>query len=135
MTIKIYTDGALRRSNQLLGAWCFLKLMPQKAQMVAQVDATPNVTNNCMEITAVIQGLKTCPDQSQIDVMTDSQYVIYGIENGNRKTNQDLWQEYQSVMQQKQLKIAVHHVYGHHGDPGNSAVDLTMRHMLDQILK
>lgn len=37
--------------------------MPQKAQMVAQVDATSTVTNNRMEITAVIQGLKTCPDQ------------------------------------------------------------------------
>ena len=60
MAIRIYTDGALRRNNQLLGAWCYLKLTPQKAQMVAQIDTTPTVTNNRMEITAVIEGLKTC---------------------------------------------------------------------------
>lgn len=135
MAIRIYTDGALRHNNQLLGAWCYLKLTSQKAQMVAQIDTTPTVTNNRMEITAVIEGLKACPVQSQVVIMTDSQYVVFGIENGNRKTNQDLWQAYQTVVKQKQLVVTVRHVYGHHGDPGNNAVDLTMRQMLDQLIK
>lgn len=131
----IYTDGALRRRSRLIGAWCCLVFNQQEAQLASQIATTNNVTNNRMELTAVINGLRLCQANSQIKLYTDSQYVVYGITYGNNKTNQDLWRQYQKLKTEKQLHIKVKHVYGHEDNIGNNVVDLTMRDMLDLVIK
>lgn len=130
-TVEIYTDGALRRRKQLIGAWCYLILDQTQSIIQAKIETMSNITNNRMEITAVIKALQNCSPQTHIKLYTDSQYVIYGIKNGNTKTNQDLWQQYQNVVSRLQLKIAPYHVYGHQDNIGNNAVDLTMRQMIN----
>lgn len=132
--IEIYTDGALRRQKHLLGAWCCLVLFPERAQLKSCIDSSPNATNNRMELLAVINGCKACFPNASIQLYTDSQYVVYGIDYGNTKTNQDLWQEYRNVIADRHLIVNVHHVYGHQTNVGNNVVDLTMRHMLDLVL-
>lgn len=133
--IEIYTDGALRRQNQLIGAWCCLVLLPTNTILKAKVCSDYTITNNRMELTAVIEALQLCSVNSNITLYTDSQYVVFGIHNGNKKTNTDLWQKYSQVITQRQLHLTVKHVYGHQDNQGNNIVDLTMRHMLNQIIK
>lgn len=133
--IEIYTDGALRRRQKLIGAWCYFILMPDTSLTKAKVETASTITNNRMELTAVINAFKACPPNSQITLYTDSQYVVYGINNGNTKTNTDLWTTYTKVITNLKLDVTVKHVYGHQDDIGNNVVDLTMRHMIDLILK
>lgn len=133
--IQIYTDGALRKRNGLKGAWCCFVYNEQIAQLNSKIETTPDVTNNRMELSAVINGLKICPDKSTIDLYTDSQYVVFGITNGNSKTNQDLWQQYYEIVSKLHLTVNVYHVYGHKDNIGNNVVDLTMRYMLDMVIK
>lgn len=135
MKLKIYTDGALRRRKNLLGAWCYLLLEPKKAVIEAKIETAANITNNRMEVTAVINALKACPPNSEVKLYTDSQYVVYGAAEGIQKTNVDLWRQFNDAVKDNHLTLKVEHVYGHQNDQGNNAVDLTMRRMLDMVIK
>lgn len=135
MKLKIYTDGALRRRKNLLGAWCYLLLEPEKAVIEAKIENAANITNNRMEVSAVINALKACPKNSEVELFTDSQYVVYGAAEGIQKTNTDLWRQFNQVIKENNLDLNVTHVYGHQDNQGNNAVDLTMRHMLDMVIK
>lgn len=135
MKLKIYTDGALRRRKNLLGAWCYLLLEPKKAVIEAKIETAANITNNRMEVTAVINALKACPQNSEVELYTDSQYVVYGAAEGIQKTNVDLWRQFSDAVKDNHLTLKVEHVYGHQNDQGNNAVDLTMRRMLDMVIK
>ncbi len=95
----------------------------------------PMTTNNRMELTAVIEGLRALKRGCEVTIFTDSQYVKNGIEswihNWKRKgwktaagkpvLNRELWEALDEA-------CASHHVNwkwvkGHAGDPGNEEAD------------
>jgi ribonuclease HI len=92
-------------------------------------------TNNRMELTAVIEGLRALKGPSQVRVYTDSQYVQKGISEwihawkrrgwrtADRKPvkNEDLWRALDEAA--RAHRVEWHWVKGHAGHPENERAD------------
>lgn len=130
--VTLYTDGACS-GNPGPGGWaCVLVYKKTEKELFGGSEET---TNNRMEMTAVIEGLKALKEPCEVDLYTDSKYVLEGAtkwlqgweEKGWKKAdkkpvlNVDLWQELSSLL--KQHQITWHWVKGHAGDPYNERVD------------
>lgn len=80
-------------------------------------------TNNRMEMRAVIHALTKIPKDADIDLFSDSQYVIRTLEGEyNRKKNLDLWQQLDELVKDYK-SIKYHWVRGHSGRGYNEACD------------
>ena len=74
--IQIYTDGACR-GNPGCGGWgCIINDNGDEKEKRGYQAQT---TNNRMELTAVIEALKSTPNDTRIVIYTDSKYVMDGI--------------------------------------------------------
>ena len=78
MKYKIYTDGACS-GNPGPGGYGIVMQKFGTDYLKEFSEGFKKTTNNRMELEAVIQGLKTIEEKSQITVYTDSQYVQKGI--------------------------------------------------------
>ena len=102
--VQLITDGACL-GNPGPGGWaCILRHGETKRELFGSERAT---TNNRMELTAAIEGLRIVREPCEIEVVTDSEYVKTGItkwiHGWNRNclrsaakkpvVNQDLWNE------------------------------------------
>jgi len=77
--VQIYTDGACS-GNPGTGGWaCILMSNTKKLTLTG---AENNTTNNRMELTAVIKGLEAIKKSCEIEIYTDSAYVVNAFENG-----------------------------------------------------
>ena len=131
--IKMYTDGACK-GNPGIGGWGVYVLRKNDETDLNGFDL--NTTNNKMELTAVIEGLKTLQNKSEVTIVTDSQYVKNGInqwiykwkKNGWKTAskkpvkNKDLWKELDYLV--REHIINWEWVRGHSGNPGNERADL-----------
>ena len=141
--VIIYTDGA-GRGNPGPGGWgALIKFdIAQKEIFGGQ----NNTTNNQMELSAAIEGLSTLKEPCNVELFTDSRYVMDGItqwiqnwKKNNWKTsskkevkNKELWQKLDQLMSYHQVKW--NWVKGHSGDPGNEVADLLANKGIDSIL-
>ena len=131
--VDIYTDGACK-CNPGPGGWGAV-LVYGKREMELY-GGEPNTTNNRMELTAVIKGLKALKEPCFVTLTTDSKYVSDGISkgwaqswknNGWRKAdkkpalNPDLWDELLQLLSVHQVEI--NWVKGHAGHPENERCD------------
>jgi ribonuclease HI len=89
-----------------------------------------NTTNNRMELTAVIKALEALKEPCEIELYSDSTYVLKGLnewlENWIKKDfkkvkNVDLWKQYIEVS--KPHKIHINWVKGHSGHTENEICD------------
>jgi ribonuclease HI len=102
--VQLITDGACL-GNPGPGGWAYiLRYNHHKREGSGSVKHT---TNNRMELTAAIEGLRALKEGCEVEVITDSEYLKNGITNWIRgwkkngwKTsakkpvvNQDLWVE------------------------------------------
>jgi len=71
--IYLYTDGACS-GNPGPGGWGAILIAPQKRKRRLS-GFSPYSTNNKMELTAVIQGLKCLTKTSNVHIVTDSKYI------------------------------------------------------------
>ena len=99
-----------------------------------------------MELSAAIEGLSYLKDSCNVELFTDSKYVMDGItqwienwKKNNWKTstkkdvkNKELWQQLDQLMAYHRVKW--HWVKGHSGDPGNERADLLANKGIDSIL-
>ena len=118
--IVIYTDGACS-GNPGPGGWgCVFVCGEYMKELNGGV---PHTTNNRMEITAVIEGLKALKTKAlPIEVVTDSKYVIGTMTEGwKKKVNVDLWKQLDEVKQG--LTITWTWVKGHADNPYNNRAD------------
>jgi ribonuclease HI len=125
--ISIYTDGSCE-GNPGRGGWA--AIISQDGVMREIGGCEDYTTNNRMELTAVIEGLKQTPPGTALELYSDSQYVLRGIQKwlanwkrrgwrtaaGKPVENQDLWQELDRVAGPQ---VSWHWVRGHVGDPMN----------------
>ena len=139
----MYTDGACR-GNPGPGGWGVILSYRDRDKKLSGYD--PETTNNRMELTAAIEGLRALNRACDIDLYTDSKYVIQGI-NGwieNWKTNgwktaakkpvknADLWQLLHQ--QDKNHRVNWHRVKGHAGIEGNELADALANQAIDQAI-
>ena len=71
--IILYTDGACS-GNPGPGGWGAVLIFNSIEKELS--GANPNTTNNVMEITAVIEGLKALKRPCNVDIYSDSAYVV-----------------------------------------------------------
>lgn len=131
-SVVIYTDGACS-GNPGPGGWgVWLKYGDHEKEMCG---GSIETTNNRMELTAAIEGLKALSRACNIDLYTDSTYVRDGItkwifgwkkngwKNAKKKPvkNADLWQALDDEASRHQVQW--HWVKGHAGDEGNEKSD------------
>jgi len=130
--LYIYTDGACK-GNPGPGGWgAVLKYTDNVKEIKGFAPAT---TNNIMELTAVIEALRSLTRPCDIIITTDSNYVKDGITNWIHtwktkgwKTadkrpvkNKELWQILEE--ETKRHKIKWEWVKGHSGHPENERAD------------
>lgn len=73
-TTGVFTDGAAE-GNPGPGGWGAVLVVDD--EVIAQdFGSEPHTTNNRMELTAMIAGLRMIPHDAEIDVYTDSQLVV-----------------------------------------------------------
>lgn len=77
--VILYTDGACSVNPGLGGYGGILIYGEHKREYSAAVE---NTTNNRMEVTAVIEGLKRLKYPCKVDVYSDSAYTVNAFENG-----------------------------------------------------
>ena len=132
MKIKIYTDGACS-GNPGKGGWGVVIQENDNEKKLSGSEL--NTTNNRMELTAVIKALEHYDEAREIEVFTDSKYVMQGItewiknwKNNHWKTsqkkdvkNKDLWVLLDTVSAKHDVKWSW--VKGHAGDYGNEIAD------------
>src|SRR5436309_2832545 len=102
--VRLITDGSCL-GNPGPGGWaCILRYGKHKREIYGYA---PQTTNNRMELTAAIEGLRTLKERCQVEIVTDSEYVkngittwIHGWKRKNWMTsskkpvvNRDLWEE------------------------------------------
>jgi ribonuclease HI len=102
--VHLITDGACL-GNPGPGGWAYvLRFGKHTREMSGSV---PHTTNNRMELTAAIEGLRSLKERCKVEVVTDSEYLKNGIttwihawkRNGWKTAakkpvvNQDLWME------------------------------------------
>ena len=103
--VTIYTDGACS-GNPGPGGWGALLMYQDMKKEIS--GGKKDTTNNVMELTAVIEGLKLLKEPCEVDLYSDSAYVvnaflqgwIYNWVKNNWKTagketvkNKEIWQE------------------------------------------
>ena len=96
----------------------------------------PNTTNNIMEITAVIEGLKMLKYECEVEIYSDSAYVVNAFNNhwidgwmrknwinSNREPvkNKELWQELYDLTKKHKVKFIK--VKGHSDNEFNNRCD------------
>ena len=142
MKISIYTDGACS-ANPGIGGWGVVILIPRE-KPVHLNGGSNNTTNNQMELTATIEGLQYFKESKQILIITDSKYVINGIEswiknwkkNGWKTAskkpvkNKDLWEKLDKEITKHAIEWQW--VKGHAGNDNNEKADYLARRFIEE---
>ncbi len=131
--VILYTDGACS-GNPGVGGWgAVLIYMGHEKRISAAAEST---TNNRMEVTAVIEGLKCLKESCEVEVYSDSAYTVNAFNQGwifgwaklNWKKadnkpllNSDLWQELYALS--KIHKLTFNKVKGHADNEYNNICD------------
>ena len=87
----------------------------------------PPTTNNRMEMMAHVQALRTLHTKlgsCEVEIVSDSQYVVLGCQNPERarNVNLDIWEQLDSVIQ-LHSHVQWRHVRGHFGVKWNEQAD------------
>ena len=132
-TVTIYTDGACS-GNPGPGGWGAILMYGAHRRELSGGEA--DTTNNRMELTAVIEALSMLKEPCQVELWSDSKYVIDGLSKGWAKgwkapgwvksekkpaLNPDLWDRLLSLTEIHTLSY--HWVKGHAENEFNNRCD------------
>lgn len=131
--VEIFTDGACS-GNPGPGGWgTILRCGKYEKELSG---GEKDTTNNRMELTAVIEGLKALNRPCKVRITTDSQYVVNGITKGwaekwrsnnwiksDKKPaqNKELWEELLNQLARHDYEFKW--IKGHAGHPENERCD------------
>ncbi|UCC31445.1 MAG: ribonuclease HI [Phycisphaerales bacterium] len=147
--VILYTDGACS-GNPGPGGWGAILEHPATGTVKKLSGGQPRTTNNRMELTAVIEGLRSLKGNKRwrVHLVSDSQYVINGltewikswIANDWRRgrkpgsppvKNVDLWQALHALTGQHDMTYE--YVRGHAGHAKNEECDRLAVAAIDAI--
>lgn len=148
----IYTDGGCYNNGPRKGdgAWAYTKY-DKDVPITCVIGGTMmDTTNNRAEMMAIIQALRSCPDHSNVLIISDSGYVVKGYNHpayldtwmrngwatstGGSVLNVDLWLEILALTYCHGVKFKL--IKGHYKDPNpehalwNSVVDRACTHII-----
>lgn len=142
--IILYTDGACS-GNPGLGGWGAILFYNGKEKILS--GGEQNTTNNRMELTAVIKGLQALKEICDVEVYSDSAYVVNAllqgwvdnwIKNGWKSSkgkvlNIDLWE--MLLEQTDKHNVSWHKVKGHSDNENNNRCDELARGEIEKLRK
>ena len=132
-TVDLYTDGACR-GNPGPGGYGYILSYNGREKSGSQ--GFRLTTNNRMEIMAVIEGLSALKETCNVNLYSDSKYVIDAIKEGwvykweangwmrnkkERAVNVDLWEQLLVLLDEHNVELIW--VKGHAGNPNNERCD------------
>ena len=134
--VKLYTDGACS-GNPGQGGWGAVIIYKDSIRKISGY--SPETTNNIMELTAVIEGIGMLKERCEIDVYTDSKYIVDAvngwlanwIRNGwitsakKPVKNVSYWKSIIELSEKHNIKW--HWVKGHDGNTYNEECDRMAR--------
>ena len=141
--IIIYTDGACS-GNPGPGGWGTILMYKGAKKEIS--GGKKDTTNNIMEITAVIEGLKQLKKQSEVQIYSDSSYVVntfkqgwiynwmkkgWRTASGEPVKNKELWQELYSLTQKHKVEFIK--VKGHSDNEFNNRCDEMAREAIKKL--
>ena len=124
---KVYCDGSCL-NNPGPGGWAAIVVINDQETILK--GGCKDSTNNRMELTTAIEGIRYLNDEYPIELFTDSQYVVKGMtewmkgwkaKNFNKVKNVDLWKELDQLASSKQITWTW--VRGHNGHVMNERCD------------
>lgn len=135
--IILHTDGSYDRVSSC-GGWAAILDSPDVSEPLKKSGAIPRTTNNRAELTAVIKGLEQTPEGTSVRIVSDSTYVVRGInewmakwksqgwragtKNHNRPLqNLDLWLRLDGLLDYR--NVTADWVRGHSGHTRNEECD------------
>jgi len=132
--VTVYTDGACS-GNPGPGGWGALLLYGGKRKELSA--GYRRTTNNRMELMAAIEALRALKEPCDVELFSDSKYVVDAIEEGwaekwrangwrrgkkgDKAVNPDLWEELLGEVERH--SISFRWVKGHHTNPENNRCD------------
>lgn len=130
-----FTDGACAPSNPGPAAWGAVVFAPDGSEANAEGGFIGFGTNQIAEITAAIEGLRRTPEGAEVELVSDSQYVLKGLSEwragwerkgfrnakGDTVANLGLWKQLFGLADGR--RVSVRWVRGHSGDPHNERAD------------
>jgi len=136
-SVKLFTDGACS-GNPGPGGWAYILQHPASGKSREASGGAAETTNNQMELQAVIEGLSALKTRTDVEIVTDSQYVAKGAqewlpgwkangwkrrESGKLKPlkNEDLWRTLDGLLSRHRTRFTV--IRGHSGHPENERCD------------
>ena len=141
--VTIYTDGACS-GNPGPGGWgAILMYNGNKKELSG---GNKDTTNNIMEITAVLEALKALKFPCEVDLYSDSAYVVncfnqgwiynwlkkgWKTASGEPVKNRELWEELYNLA--KTHKVTFHKVKGHADNEFNNRCDELARNAIDSV--
>lgn len=149
--VTIYTDGSARGNPDGPGGYgAILRYEDSKGQIHEKElsQGYEKTTNNRMEMMGVIAALEALRRPCQVDLYTDSQYVVNAFEKGwirNWKKNgwktaskepvknRELWERMLEAAEGHELTF--HWVKGHAGHPENERCDRLATAAADRMKK
>lgn len=122
MKFQLYTDGGYSMSADF-GAFAYV-ILQDGVLLHRYAEKIEHETNNRAEIKAILYGVKALPNNSEVEVFSDSQYAL-GVLSGRyrAKKNPDLVEEYKRMVVGKGIKASYTWVRGHNGDKWNELCD------------
>ena len=131
--VTLYSDGACS-GNPGPGGWgCILRYKQHDREMSG---GAPDTTNNRMELTAVIEGLRALKEPCEVEVVSDSKYIVDAVTKGWARSwrasgwkkadkkpalNTDLWEHLLALLDTH--KVTFRWIRGHSGHPENERCD------------
>ncbi len=125
--VHLFSDGS-SLGNPGRGGYCAILRYQDKEKIIS--GAQNDATNNQMELKAVIEGLKALKEPCSVEIVSDSSYVVKGInewldgwvkKDFKKVKNPQLWREYLEVA--KPHRINATWVRGHAGHAENEKCD------------
>lgn len=138
--VVIYTDGACS-GNPGPGGWGTVLMYKDSKKEIS--GGSKETTNNIMELTAVVEGLKMLKYPCEVDLYSDSAYIVNAFNQGwiynwkkkNWKTadgkevkNKEIWQELYELT--KTHKVNFNKVKGHSDNEYNNRCDELARNAI-----
>ena len=141
--VVIYTDGACS-GNPGPGGWGAILMYNGNKKEIS--GAKNNTTNNVMELTAALEGLKMLKFPCEVELYSDSAYLVNGFSQGwiynwkknNWKTaskepvkNKEIWEEIYNLTQIHKVKFIK--VKGHADNEFNNRCDEMARNAIKTL--
>ena len=135
--ITLFSDGSALGNPGPGGYGVILRFGDKEKEISGSAEHT---TNNRMELLGAIEGLKALKEPCEVDIISDSSYVVKGINEWlagwikrdfKKVKNPDLWKEYIEVS--KIHKVNAIWVRGHDGHEENERCDQLARREAEKM--